>query len=387
MDFLSDIIVASSALGAAVFCLILSRRLRAFSSLDSGMGGAVAILSAQVDDLTRALKAAQDTARKTTERLEAQSIRAEAAARKLELLLAAMHDLPAADDRSAQNPAPGSTHPRPPTSWNPSPRPPPRRRQHGGGQGRNSASGPVATVATAPRRRRVMQATSRHLTGAAEGQPSAAARAHRPDASIRRQRPAARVPSRPRILPVLALMFLAATFIRLVSGVGTALAADSNSPAPVAMTTNVDAQPSARASQVGDRAAAELLIEVTRREEALHQREASVIEREQALRDTAAQLEAQLATLLEAERALAATMALADRAAEDDIGRMVAVFESMKADEAALVFTEMDPDFAAGFLARLPPNSAAAIMAGLDPSHAYHLSAIVAGRNALVPRR
>lgn len=101
MGFLSDLLLAAGAFGAAVFCLVLSRRLKALTALDSGMGAAIAVLSAQVDDLTRALKAAQEAAQGASGRLAAQTERAEAAARRLELLVAALHDLPEAAPRPA----------------------------------------------------------------------------------------------------------------------------------------------------------------------------------------------------------------------------------------------------------------------------------------------
>lgn len=94
MGFLSDLLLAGAAFGAAVFCLVLSRRLKALTALDSGMGSAIAILSAQVDDLTRALTGAKEAAQGTSGRLAAQTERAEAACRRLELLLATLHDLP-----------------------------------------------------------------------------------------------------------------------------------------------------------------------------------------------------------------------------------------------------------------------------------------------------
>jgi hypothetical protein len=103
MSFLSDLLLAAGAFGAALFCLILSRRLKALTALDSGMGAAVAVLSAQVDDLTKAIRRAQDAAEGSAGRLSAQTARAEAACRKLELLVAAMHDLP-----GEGAPAPGS---------------------------------------------------------------------------------------------------------------------------------------------------------------------------------------------------------------------------------------------------------------------------------------
>lgn len=94
MAILADILLAGGAFGAAVYCLVLSRRLRKFSRLDSGVGGAVATLSAQVDELTRTLSGAQETARSSSESLRGLTGRAEEVAERLEMLLAAMHDLP-----------------------------------------------------------------------------------------------------------------------------------------------------------------------------------------------------------------------------------------------------------------------------------------------------
>lgn len=97
MALIADLMMIAAALGAAVYCLVLSRRLSKFSDLERGMGGAIAVLSAQVDDMTTALSKAQGSAHSTQAELDEISKRAEAAAKRLELLLAAMHDLPGQD--------------------------------------------------------------------------------------------------------------------------------------------------------------------------------------------------------------------------------------------------------------------------------------------------
>ena len=94
MDVIADIVLAAGAFGAAFYCHMLGRRLRAFARLEGGMGGAIAVLSQQVDDMTRALDMAQATAGDSADRLEERVARAEAAAKRLELLLASLHDLP-----------------------------------------------------------------------------------------------------------------------------------------------------------------------------------------------------------------------------------------------------------------------------------------------------
>ena len=97
---IADILLVAGALGAGLYCHVLSRRLRNFTDLEKGVGGAVAVLSAQVDDLTKTLTRAQYTAKSSVDTLDDVSARAEAAARRLELLVASLHDLP---DPQSQN--------------------------------------------------------------------------------------------------------------------------------------------------------------------------------------------------------------------------------------------------------------------------------------------
>lgn len=92
----SDILLAIGALGAGIYCLVLSRRLRRFNNLENGVGGAVAVLSAQVDDMTKTLEKARKAAMQSSVTLTELTDRAESAARKLELMMASLHDLPEA---------------------------------------------------------------------------------------------------------------------------------------------------------------------------------------------------------------------------------------------------------------------------------------------------
>lgn len=94
MDMIADVLMAAGAFGAAVYCYILSARLKKFTTLETGMGGAIAVLSAQVDDMTRALDKARGAATGSADGLSALTVRAEAAAARLELMMAALHDLP-----------------------------------------------------------------------------------------------------------------------------------------------------------------------------------------------------------------------------------------------------------------------------------------------------
>ncbi len=94
MELIADIFLAAGAIGAGFYCFVLGRRLNRFNDLEKGVGGAVAVLSAQVDDLTRTLASAQSAAGQSSERLTDLVARAEDAARQLEMQMASLHDLP-----------------------------------------------------------------------------------------------------------------------------------------------------------------------------------------------------------------------------------------------------------------------------------------------------
>lgn len=94
MDMIADILLALGALGAAIYCVVLAGRLKRFNNLQNGVGGAVAVLSIQVDDLTKTLDNAQKAAIHSATTLTALTERAEDVSRRLELMLASMHDLP-----------------------------------------------------------------------------------------------------------------------------------------------------------------------------------------------------------------------------------------------------------------------------------------------------
>jgi len=97
MDYIADILLIAGALGAGFYCFVLARRLSRFNDLEKGVGGAVALLSSQVDDLTSTLNTAKHVADSSTDSLDGLTARAEDVAKRLELLVASLHDLPDAD--------------------------------------------------------------------------------------------------------------------------------------------------------------------------------------------------------------------------------------------------------------------------------------------------
>jgi flagellar motility protein MotE (MotC chaperone) len=223
--------------------------------------------------------------------------------------------------------------------------------------------------------------------------------------------------SRPSVLLILAALLAASGAIRIGDGVGQALA-ETAGEAPVSGTAargageaaaeGADAvQPETDGTQAaagpvaaapGEQAAADgaqgctadpgtaaMLTAIKARNDGLDRREARIADRERAVELAQTAIEARLAALVTAEEELAQTLTMADTAAEEDVARLVAVYENMKPKDAIPVFAEMDPDFAAGFLGRMRADAAAAVLSGLDPKVAYTISAILAGRNANAP--
>ena len=104
MEFLADILLIAGAFGAGTYCIVLARRLNRFNDLEKGVGGAIAVLSAQVDDMTKPLDAARESTGASASSLNVLTGRAEGVAQRLELLVASLHDLP-----DAQSPMPSET--------------------------------------------------------------------------------------------------------------------------------------------------------------------------------------------------------------------------------------------------------------------------------------
>jgi len=78
VELIADFLLVAGALGAGFFCFILARRLNRFNDLEKGVGGAVALLSAQVDDLATTLVAARASSDGSNTALDELTGRAEA---------------------------------------------------------------------------------------------------------------------------------------------------------------------------------------------------------------------------------------------------------------------------------------------------------------------
>ncbi len=109
MELIADILLVAGALGAGLYCFVLSRRLRKFTDLEQGVGGAVAVLSSQADALKRSLESARSASDQSGVALKDLTQRAESVAGRLELMMASMHDIVPDED----NVGPGPEDPEP----------------------------------------------------------------------------------------------------------------------------------------------------------------------------------------------------------------------------------------------------------------------------------
>ena len=193
-----------------------------------------------------------------------------------------------------------------------------------------------------------------------------------------------RTNTRPRHKPgrgalwLIALLLFGSGLIRMGEGAGKAFALASEPSA---------ASPADAADDCAPEGGVMLMLEeLKQREKRVVEREGLLADRAQTLKFVEERVELQLATLIAAEEELARTVAIADRAAEKDVARLVTLYENMKPKEAAPLFEEMAPEFAAGFLSRMRPDAAASVLAAIDPKKAYSISVLIAGRNANGPK-
>lgn len=92
MALIADVLLIAGALSAALYCMILARRIKSLSRLDSGLGGAISALSQQVEEMRTSVKAATQASGASMKDLMEVTGRAEIAAGRLELLLSTVHE-------------------------------------------------------------------------------------------------------------------------------------------------------------------------------------------------------------------------------------------------------------------------------------------------------
>ncbi|RBW54861.1 hypothetical protein [Ruegeria sp. A3M17] len=106
MELIADILLVAGALGAGLYCFVLSRRLKRFTDLERGVGGAVSVLSSQAEELKRSLDSARDASDQSGVALKKLTERAETVAQRLELMMASMHDVVPDDEEVTETPTP-----------------------------------------------------------------------------------------------------------------------------------------------------------------------------------------------------------------------------------------------------------------------------------------
>jgi hypothetical protein len=92
LSMIADLLMIAAAAGAGVYCLILSRRLTRLTGFDTGIGGAIAVLSAQVDEMKAALAEARVSSDSAGRHLHELIVQAREISGELELMIAACHD-------------------------------------------------------------------------------------------------------------------------------------------------------------------------------------------------------------------------------------------------------------------------------------------------------
>lgn len=105
LSLISDVLLLAATCGMALWCRVLTKRLKAFNDLDTGLGGTIAALKRQVDDLQTSLATATDNTRDRNVALDEVNARADDRIGRMEMLLTSLEDLEAETaDRLLVNP-------------------------------------------------------------------------------------------------------------------------------------------------------------------------------------------------------------------------------------------------------------------------------------------
>ncbi|MEJ6390141.1 DUF6468 domain-containing protein [Gymnodinialimonas ulvae] len=92
LNYGADILVILASLGAMGYCMVLSRRLNRLTSFDKGLGGAIAVMSSQVDEMKAALREAKAGSDGAGKQLHDLVHQARDISTELEMMIAACHD-------------------------------------------------------------------------------------------------------------------------------------------------------------------------------------------------------------------------------------------------------------------------------------------------------
>lgn len=176
-----------------------------------------------------------------------------------------------------------------------------------------------------------------------------------------------------RILPVFSALFVAGASVHLA---GMVVARDARAaPAEHPLIAGCTDIPEAVALSE------HLALRADRVQRHLHEMEARRAE----LAEAEAALTARLSELRAATPSAAARQGAQTAAVEEDIRRMIALYDAMKPADAAQVMSNLPPDYAAEILMRLAPENGARVVAALEPGTAAILTTYMGARSARRP--
>ena len=94
IDLVADALLLCGSLGAALYCALLSRKVGKLNQYETGLGGAIAVLSSQIDEIQKALDETQLAASRSGDELKKLIEEAHEIAGKLDVMLVGLDDLP-----------------------------------------------------------------------------------------------------------------------------------------------------------------------------------------------------------------------------------------------------------------------------------------------------
>ncbi|MDO5704158.1 MAG: hypothetical protein Q4G49_03675 [Paracoccus sp. (in: a-proteobacteria)] len=180
---------------------------------------------------------------------------------------------------------------------------------------------------------------------------------------------------RKRFLPVLGLILALPVGVAAVRHVDLPRSLFAFAAAPATLMEGCMDVPEAvaMASELRDRA-----LRIETYTQALEAKKAELAVAEQTLR-------ARLSELRAVQNSTQNRRTQASSAVQEDINRLVAVYDVMKPTDAAQVLTSLPPDFAAEILMRLTPENGARIIAAVEPRQAAILTTHMGARSARKP--
>jgi flagellar motility protein MotE (MotC chaperone) len=130
---------------------------------------------------------------------------------------------------------------------------------------------------------------------------------------------------------------------------------------------------------------ASLLATLRVREAQLDDRMRKIAEKERVIEAAEVRLRDQMAELEGVETRLANLIRVADKASENDVGKLIAAYQTMGGKKAGPIFETIDSTFAAGLISRMDNAPAAEILSAITPEKAYEITILVASQNARGP--